>query len=581
MFFRLVEVVLRFFRNGRPLLHLMKIWPLVASHVVEASTHCDVNISKRAITSLHDIVNAVLSSYNEMDFFNFNESVFASYEKLVLCELCQSEMQQELLLNSICEFVEGASGEIKSGWRSIFKSLRSIRLTVVNGEGQVDERKVAMNIDDFSGTNCMYHVQIIVDIFQAFLSSTAENMHTFSYASTDFVMCVFHLIRSISTNPQSSQPSNTIQFKAGEETFIIFLKYIQKFVKLLRRIPDNIPDSFVVVTPYSNRTKRLMVIDVELIRDSLIQIEQLTPDSAAFLKSVTLGAEKSPALLQLHRIWSFVLSEYSITIHASTAHYRCMLLEVYFPLLQSTADVDPSLDLCLHVCNHIVVPLIQNMLKDSLLIRNQDDQMEDLYMFLKSWLEVFNKFLIKIILAKCKLLLDNQTSGQHEPLELLFKQIYLVYVECINDRYHDLMSLLALSSLRQLTLALTNIFTLQPYWQYFIDSIQIGHQLSLNALKLLMESFQNLPNNFINDLERIKIITTRSNNKTSNYLRKRAQKVFFIDPTRVEQLRAYQHRIYAQEVDSVALKANQSDLIHVDNRVYMIIVEEASGVNTW
>ncbi|OTF77787.1 DUF1981 domain containing protein [Euroglyphus maynei] len=172
MLFRLVEVVLRFVRNGRPLLHFMKIWPTVSTHLVFASTHKDMNISKKAIASLHDIINAFLSSYSELDFFHFNESLFKPYEKLLRYEMCNSEIQQELVLYSICEFVEGELKEIRSGWKSIFKALRGLRLSI-------DETQEYRN--EQSKFNCSHHVQILTDTFEAFLRT--DNMHILAYAS--------------------------------------------------------------------------------------------------------------------------------------------------------------------------------------------------------------------------------------------------------------------------------------------------------------------------------------------------------------------------------------------------------------
>lgn len=181
MLFRLVEVILRFVRNGRPLLHFMKVWPTIASHLIYSATHKDVAISKKGITSLHDIINAFLNYYTERDYFNFNESLFKPYEKLFLFELSDSDdTQQELLLNSICEFVEGASGDIRSGWRAIFKALRGLRLLSHTGT--------------MAETN--HHVQILTDTFEAFLRT--ENLHVLAFASVDFILCLFHLIRTIS-----------------------------------------------------------------------------------------------------------------------------------------------------------------------------------------------------------------------------------------------------------------------------------------------------------------------------------------------------------------------------------------------
>lgn len=490
MLSRLVEVMLRFVRNGRPLLHFMRIWPIAAGHLVEASMHHELAISKKAITSMHDIINAVLSAYSEPNFFNCNESLFKCYERLLLGELVDSDCQQELLLNSICEFVEGAGGEIRSGWRSIFKALRGSKIelvTVVQSSGGGHKIGHCQTTTTLTAA-AAHQVQILIDTFEAFLRT--ENMHVFAYASVDFILCIFHLTRRVSMLPvgiaasgsssggggRLSPQSSTTTSTSLEETFIVFLKYVQKFCKILRSIAaesGHSGSSAFIIAPYV-RAKKLKLIEVDVIQQAVKKV--VATNGAAFidpkviaghhqslsakttttttssskqclftnnLQSVleetankaaiasSLQPHQQSALLQL---WSLVFDEFAATIYVGSLQYRPMLLEVYFTLLHTAAsDLSPngSLDFVLAILNHTVLPLMQNLLRETLLESSvapgkgdggddgEEDEkvgkrraerasslgaaskedIEEQYMFLKSWLEVFNSHIIRYTLA--------------------------------------------------------------------------------------------------------------------------------------------------------------------------------------
>lgn len=230
MLFRLVEIILRFVRNSRPLLHFMKIWPIVSNHLVYASTHRNGFISKKSIISLHDIINAFLSTYSESDYFDFNESLFRPYERLLRHEICNSEYQQELILCSICEFVEGCTKEIRSGWRSIFRALKGLRLTMIDtdygdyrlesatkfrfnpqdnfglddgvgGDPKQDRNESSLKSSSSSSMitiiNCSHHLQILIDCFEAFLR--IDDLNALIFASSEFLSCIFHLIHIFSS----------------------------------------------------------------------------------------------------------------------------------------------------------------------------------------------------------------------------------------------------------------------------------------------------------------------------------------------------------------------------------------------
>ena len=182
--------MLRCAKSGRPLLHFMKCWSVVASHLVEAVSHSDQSVAKKSVSTLHDIMNAILCSHNELPHFHFNEALFKPFESILLQELCDLDIQ-ELIISSICEFVEGTTEEIRSGWRSLFGALRGIRFPDTCSDLSIERSR---------------QLRIILDIFEAFLHT--HNLEVFANASVDCLLCLLKLIKSPNNSTDSSDSGN-------------------------------------------------------------------------------------------------------------------------------------------------------------------------------------------------------------------------------------------------------------------------------------------------------------------------------------------------------------------------------------
>lgn len=344
-----------------------------------------------------------------------------------------------------------------------------------------------------------------------------------------------------------------------EETFIVFLKYVQKFCKILRAI-HSVPEDSFVIAPYV-RAKKAKRIEV----DRLVEVlKKVNPSFKSHLPECLLipgGEEQQTALLQL---WSLVFDEYATTIYVSHLQFRPMLLEVYFTLLQTASELNGSL----HILNH-TLPLMQNILSETLVTGEEARfGIDELYMFLKSWLEVFNTHITKFLLVHFDQLSknsdhENSDGPKWDSLGLLFRQSILIYIECLNGQYHDLISILALSLLRQLLLSLNRMLTTY-FWSILIDCFQIGHQVTLAPLIQLLAAFTGLSVN--SDLSRIKVMTTRTD-RSSEHTRKRARQIFFVEQATVDKSPFNGPTFKAQLVDGM------------DNRDFNIIIETASGVN--
>ncbi|UYV68045.1 hypothetical protein LAZ67_5002898 [Cordylochernes scorpioides] len=179
-------------------------------------------ISKKAVSTIHDIVRNLLSRHTELPHFHFNEALFKPFENLLCLELCEYDVQEQII-GSICEFVEGSSEEIHSGWRALFAALRAVQLPA-EPEPRAE------------------HLRAVLDVLEAFLA--ASNMLVFSYAAVDCLMCLLQHVRKL-LQPQSVGSTDWAVTVGGdleddctEETdhqdlSLSALKYLERCGKLL------------------------------------------------------------------------------------------------------------------------------------------------------------------------------------------------------------------------------------------------------------------------------------------------------------------------------------------------------------
>lgn len=109
------------------------------------------------------------------------------------------------------------------------------------------------------------------------------------------------------------------------------------------------------------------------------------------------------------------------------------------------------LEFSVYCCNHIIVPLMQNLLRETLTSGQQPGEtIDEMYMFLKSWLEMFDKHIMKNILVyyEQREKVASSDGEKFHSISLLMKQTFWIYIECLSGKYHDLISILALSSIR-------------------------------------------------------------------------------------------------------------------------------------
>ena len=77
----------------------MLAWAIAGPHLMEASSHSEPGLCKISVEAIHHIITSLLHFNSEMAYFHFNESLFKPYESLIQLELCDSDVQDQIIAN--------------------------------------------------------------------------------------------------------------------------------------------------------------------------------------------------------------------------------------------------------------------------------------------------------------------------------------------------------------------------------------------------------------------------------------------------------------------------------------------------
>lgn len=221
--YRLQEVLMKVVHSDRPLLHLIHTWTIVSPHLVECAGHRDRNVSKMAVTCVHDFIVAMLSERPELPYFHVNELLCKALENMLCLEVCDGDVQDQIVC-SICELVEACTADIKSGWRPLFGALRAVKIEYTANEEVNDARQ--------------RHVAAVLDVFEVYLAT--DNILVFANATVDCILCLLKYIRGpaefdSSSGDDSDSGSDFVMGTTGGENLCIpALGYLKRCAQILQ-----------------------------------------------------------------------------------------------------------------------------------------------------------------------------------------------------------------------------------------------------------------------------------------------------------------------------------------------------------
>lgn len=553
---RLSEVMLRCARGGRPLVHIMKAWSVVAPHFVEVACHKDHVIAKRAVTSIHDIVGALLSTHIDLPHFHFNEALFKPFENILCLELCDVDIQEQIV-SCICEFVEGSTAEIRSGWRPLFGALRAVRMpcSVASPQGPPHGGATACGtISEREQLERTHHLRVVLDVFDAFLGT--DNPSVFANAAVDCLLCLLKHVRGPAELQEQQQQAGP-EAGLAQDVEVIPLNLCQAALRYLERCAHMLSSMYLMpACPVFHSARRIkfnsepncvdpVIPNMELILfkelDSVSQhsdnenANDESPNKAWYVQddlaeaSVPTSLDQTLSLEELDRptgvlhVWFLLLEGLAGAVATCPRCYQPHTIDTLFQMLRGLREV-PGPEFGVYAVNHLLLPMLQGWLRRaSKTYRGWDGFANNFKQCCGLATELVVEYLGELSATGAL----NQVRG----LTLMVHQLFLVLSECIAQPA-EVVSRLGCACVRHLLVS--GGPSLSPdLWRVAASSVWRASRATLLAAQQLMVCFHAGSDNFYGDVGQAKVAVRRDCTRPeADRLRQLCRQVFLLDAQR-------------------------------------------------
>ncbi|XP_029452334.1 brefeldin A-inhibited guanine nucleotide-exchange protein 3 isoform X1 [Rhinatrema bivittatum] len=489
--FRLGDVMLRIVRSkGRPLLHVMRCWSLVAPHLVEAACHKERHVSQKAVSFIHDIMIEVLSDWSEPPHFHFNEALFRPFERIMQLELCDEDVQDQVI-TSIGQLVEVCSPQIQSGWRPLFSALETVR----SGKSDVKEYLV--------GEYSMGKRQApVFDVFEAFLST--DNIQVFANASTDYIMCLMKFVKGLG-EVDCKEIGDCVEGSGSQSTDLCLpaLDYLRRCSQLLAKIYKMPLKPVFLSGRLANLPRRL---------------QERSASSEDGIDSVLSEFDDDTGLIE---VWIILLEQLAAAISNCPRQHQPPTLELLFELLREVTKV-PGPGFAIYAVVHLLLPVMSLWLH-----RSHGDH---------SYWDVASANFKHAIGLSCELVVEHVQSfihsdiGYENLINAMLKDLFKLLVACVAEPTEPI-SRVGCSCIRYVLVTAGPVFT-EEMWRLACCALQNAFSATLEPVKNLLGYFHSGSENFSGDACEVKVAApSLCPNAEVEYWRIRAmtQQVFMLD----------------------------------------------------
>ncbi|XP_072369603.1 brefeldin A-inhibited guanine nucleotide-exchange protein 3 [Scyliorhinus torazame] len=489
--FRLGDVMLRIVRSRScPLLHLMKTWGVVGPHLAEAACHKERHVSQKAVSFIHDILTEVLTDWNELPYFHFNEALFRPFEHIMQLELCDEDVQDQVI-TSIGELVEVCSPQIQSGWRPLFSALK----TVHSNKSDVKEYLVG----DYSMGKSQAPV---FDVFEAFLNT--DNIQVFANAATDYIMCLMKFVKGLG-DEDCKEIGDCLPGLGSSSTDLCLpaLDYLRKCSQLLAKI-YKMPSKPIF------HGAQLTSLPIRGLERSM--------SSEDGIESVLSEFDDDTGLIQ---VWIILLEQLTTAISNCPRQHQPPTLELLFELLREVTKI-PGPGFGVFAVTHLLLPVMSLWLQ-----RNHGDQ---------SYWEMAAANFKHAIGLSSELVMEHihcfiqSDIGYENSINIMLKDLLKLLVSCIAEPIETI-SRVGCSCIRYVLVTAGPVFT-DEMWRLACCALQDAFTVTLEPVKNLLACFQSGSDTFSGDACEVKVAAPlHSASAEAEYWRIRAmaQQVFLLD----------------------------------------------------
>ncbi|EDO36388.1 predicted protein [Nematostella vectensis] len=529
--YRIADVMLRCARNAnRPLLHLLRGWSVLAPHFVEwnginlefyfeqyimcmshslrkhAACHRDHQIAKLSITSLHDVLTELLSKRTELPHFWFHEMLFKPFENILALELCGEE-EQDQIIATLSEMVDGHSVSIKSGWRSVFGAVRSVRIYTRN------------NFENYEPDS---RAALVFNVISSFLNN--KNPAVFGAAAVQCIQTLLKIVRgSAHDEPPDDSRSDNDSIMSSESGTISdmclpALDYLSNISKKLASI-HIMPSSLVFHGAHAIRlqdTSNQEVPEGGLGASPTKQNTGMKMKTISATSAATITSIDDTGIL---RVWYLLLEGLTNAVSHCPRRYQPQTLEVLFDILRSITTV-PGANFSIYTVTNLLLPMLRNWV-----YRGERNR--------HYWESTAANFKHACGLAT-ELIVEElpqflSVQGAAECVPGMVKQILDLLIDCVSQPVEGI-ARLGCSCLRHLLLSGGPLFT-EDLWQIVCDGLQEAVQATLFDIKDLVTCFQPSSNSVTGDEGMIVKVVARREGMYSDPIRLQqvAEQVFLLD----------------------------------------------------
>ncbi|XP_066949043.1 brefeldin A-inhibited guanine nucleotide-exchange protein 3 isoform X1 [Macrobrachium rosenbergii] len=531
---RLAEVMLRAVRSGRPLIHIMRAWAVAGPHFMEAACHKDGAVSKKAVSAIHDVVNALLSNNTELPHFHFNEALFKPFENLLCLELCDADIQDQII-SSICEFVESCTPEIRSGWRPLFAALRCVRPPSVLPPGAIPGS--APGVSGGTPRDSVGHLHVVRDVFEAFLAT--DNVLVFANAALDCILCLLKHVKGSGEEETTDETVVGWDELVGGDLCLDALRYLHRCAAILASMYE-MPACPVFHSAHRiSQTTQPQLVDPHLPNIDEALLWSLVDEVTGLeVKKVSYGplwpslkSEESISLAAMDHgnsgilhVWYLLLEGLAGATMTCPRRYQPHTLDTLFSLLRSLPD-SPGPVFGMYCVNHLLLPLMQGWLRRSYNVTSTTKW--DFTASFKQYTGLTSDLVVEYLIKQA----NKGVLAENSSALLMLQQCLLVLVECITHS-SETISRLGCACIRHVINSCGE--HLPPkFWNAVVCGLHRSCQVALYPLYQLMNLFHPDSPNFYGDVGQVKVAARRDcTGKDSDRLRQLSHQVFLLDTQR-------------------------------------------------
>ena len=506
----LCEALLRSVKAGRSLLHIMLAWAVAAPHLLEAASHAETRVSRIALLAIHDVISTLLQHQSEMPYFHFHESLFKPYETLVLLELADPDVQDQVVA-SIQQFVEGSPSEIRSGWRPLFGTLRSIQTpgAVMRTASMAPEPS---------------HISAILDVFEGFLST--DSPVVFAHAALDCIMCLVKHVKGTKEVLGEEEELVDIHQMLGSGFSDAALGYIVRCHSVLAKmfLMASCPvfrGAEKIHTGSQPVTVSCLVPNCEVI--SFDPATTTLEDSPHSYELLNIPAQ-SPAILQesgLLKVWFLLIDGVVSALTGCPIRNQSGTITTFFSMLRSLMK-PPYSEFGLFCVNHLLLPGLQTWLRTA---SSSATTWPAAAQGLKQTIGLTTDLVLDWLLAA------QIDPGSQQGAGLMLKQLVVLLTECAVVAWESI-ARLGCSCFRHLLSVGSQ--QLEPgQLEVVVLGLVRAAELSLHPLHQLMASFRPGSENFYGDLGTVRVAARRDSSvRETNRMRQLAQQMLLLEGQR-------------------------------------------------